>query len=571
VKGRGAAREEWLRNTILALESGAEVRRDLLAPLRRFGARIPRGRGSDPDDLEYVEPGRNWPEEQAALFWRLVAAAFADRYSDALLNLKAQALERAAAWYLAVDPDLAIVLLARRARALTYASWGDKEVLAPIDAALAVYRPDEHAPAAEYDFILQTLEVLDRLRSWRDDDIPRSGQVLALGLRGLEVADELGQAPQRARLYHAVADALTREPPAIDAGTSARIAALLGEQAAEAAWRRAIDLEDGDFYGEVTASRRAERVQQYRWGLALLDLHHGATARALEVLESSTGATCYERRQQLRRLMKLLAARSVSRAVRLGVITRAVRRDVVEANLDSDFDREQAVEYAKYALYQVANLGGGEEHAAVVREALARPGMAEAIESARRAREESDAVIGAQTERLADALVAAWDSQDPDEAAEQRARQLAAESPAERAARVAHEVAGEVVTGGAELLVELLVHPSEGGDRVALEANLTCPEHALDAVRADPAVAAMLDALAARVRGALPGCAVELRVKSACLAHGPGDDPFTGPSLAAAGARAALAALGLDADPPPDAEAYRRLRSRRRSELLFAT
>lgn len=46
-------------------------------------------------------------------------------------------------------------------------------MLAPIDAALAVHRPGDHAPAAEYEFIIQALEALDRQRSWRDEDFPR--------------------------------------------------------------------------------------------------------------------------------------------------------------------------------------------------------------------------------------------------------------------------------------------------------------------------------------------------------------------------------------------------------------
>lgn len=114
-----AAREEWLRNTILALESGAEVRADLIAPLRRFGAGLARDRGDDPDDLQYMKPGRTWPEAHSALFWRLVAAAFADRYSDYLLDLQADAIDRAAPWLLQREPDTAMVLLARRARVLT--------------------------------------------------------------------------------------------------------------------------------------------------------------------------------------------------------------------------------------------------------------------------------------------------------------------------------------------------------------------------------------------------------------------------------------------------------------------
>lgn len=589
-RGRGAGeREEWLRNTILSLESGARRRRErgLVAALMRLGVVVARPAEEDddaqidPDDddlIEYLKPGRGWPEAERALFWRLVAAALEDRYSDALLNLRADALDRAAGWHLAHEPDVAMVMLARRARALSYASWGEEEVLAPIDAALAVHRPGENAPAAEYEFILQACEVLDRLRSWRDEDFPRSAQVLALGLRGLELADQLGGAPQRARLHHAVADALTRDPAPIDDATRTRLVERFGAGApaavAEVAWRRALELEDGDFYGTVTVAfdRRDERMRQYRWGLALLDLQRGALDRALAVLEQAPSGRAYDRRRHLIRLARLLAAHGVSRRVRLDVITRALRRDVLEAAFEDEFEREQAVEYFEFGLYQLGSLGAGPEHLAVVRDIMARPGMAEGIDARRAEREEWKASARESTERLVNAMVAALEARRPRskrEAARRRAAFLASESSADRAQRIAFEVASEVMHGaGAVLLLDVGSRVSPDGDRLALLVDVNCPEFALDAVRADPAVAAVLAAIERHTREQLPGCAVEVRVRSRSLAIGPGDDPWTGPALAAAGATTALAALGIEATPPADLKQQFRLQSRRRGEVL---
>ena len=581
----GVEREEWLRDRLLALESGAGVSGGLVAPLLAMGARV---RGDmeeelgelDPHDeelLEWMEPAPGWPEAHRALFWRLVAAAFAGRYSDALLNLQADALERASAWHLAHEPDVAMVFLARRARLLSYASWGEDKVLASLDAALAVHRPGQNPPAAEYELIVQALEALDRVRSWRDEDLPRGAQVVALGLRGLELADELGGAPQRARLYHAVADGLTRGTAArLDDPTRARLEDRFGPidtvVIAETAWRRAIELEDGDFYGEVTDDRRRERVNQYAWGLALLDLRRGELARALAVLEAPVGDSGYQRRQHTIRLFRLLRASGVPRSARLDALVRALRRDVVGGRLDTDFDLEIAVGYVDYGLYQLANLGAGPEHLAVVPELLARPGIAAAIERVRRDRAARDAKVAADAARLTDAIFSRLDRVSPRARAKELARLLASETAAERAARLAHDVASDVLeAAGAQLLIDVLIHPSPSGDELAIHAYLNCPEHALDTVRADPAIAAVLAALARRSGDAVPGAVIELRVASRSLAFGPGDDPFTGPALAAVGATEALAALALQAAPPPDLAEAKRHHSRRRGEIfLFA-
>jgi hypothetical protein len=580
-------REEWLRDRILALESGAYVTGGLVAPLLAMGARV---RGDMADDLgeldpqneellEWMEPPPRWPDAHRALCWRLIADAFAGRYSDALLNLQADALERASGWHLQHEPDVAMVFLARRARLLSYASWGEDKVLASLDAALAVHRPGDNPPAAEYELILQALEVLDRIRSWRDEEIPRSAQVLALGVRGLDLADEMGGAPQRARLCHAVADGLARDPAPLDDHIRARLVGRFGTvdptAVAEAAWHRAVELEDGDFYGEVTARRRDERLREYRWGLALLDLERGAMDSALAVLEvppPPPADSLYEQRQHAIRLLRLLAAHGVSRQVRLEVLVRAMRRDLLGGPMKDEFAQEQAVEYLDFARYQLANLNAGPDHLVALREVLARPGMAEHIAAARAKREAWDARTKPATDRLVAAMTDALEAQRPRskrEAARRRAAQLASETPAERAERVSYDISHELLpAAGADLLVGVRSEVSPAGDRLVLRVDLACPEFALDAVRADPAVAAVLASLERRIAAELPGCAVEMRVRSRSLAVGPGDDPWTGPALAAAGASAALAALGIEASPPADLDHHRQLQRERRRQLF---
>ena len=235
------------------------------------------------NEIECVKPSPDWSAKNQALFWRLLARAYADRYADSLLNLKADALAKAIPWHLEHVPGVGADLSAWRARTLLYASYGLDEALAELRRAYLVLTETELDARQAYNVILQTCEVLDRCRPHADEGGLWNEELLALGLRGLDLVDDqaagLADAPQQARLHHAVADALADWLPetTLSDADRERLTARYGTSGdgmagwMRVAWQQAIDREDGDFYGEVTDGRRDERIRQYEKGLNILD------------------------------------------------------------------------------------------------------------------------------------------------------------------------------------------------------------------------------------------------------------------------------------------------------------
>ncbi|HEU4535290.1 MAG TPA: hypothetical protein VFS00_14275, partial [Polyangiaceae bacterium] len=337
---------------------------------------------------ETIRPGADWLPEHRAKFWRVVAKAYDGRHSDALLNLRADALAAATPWHLEHQPAEALRMLGERARVMLYASYGEDRVMPVIDEALALWPKATLARDEERHVILQLLEALDRIRLAHDHSWPKTAEVLELAARGLEL--DGGRAfPQSARLLHSLADGFThgfRGPPSprVAAVTERWGGAGTGPLAwAAAAWEAALALEDGDFYGEVTVGRADERKYVYRRGLATLDLRAGRVGTALATLAIPPDGQPYARRRHARAVLRILEREGASREARIEFLTGALQRDVLEAELADEYDANGAAGELAFFSRQLASLGAGGEAVALLERARARPGIAEA--AARRA------------------------------------------------------------------------------------------------------------------------------------------------------------------------------------------
>jgi hypothetical protein len=524
------------------------------------------------DYFEYAQPGGDWSERHKALFWRVLARLHEKRFSDAFLNLTARALANAIPWHVANDPSTAVELLLWRARALSYASYGDKDVLPCIDEAVRIWPALTARPEHEYAMIVQACEALDRSRVPHMTSPPRSRELLTLATRGLHLASSLGEAPQVSRVHNAAADALVNaDDAAIDADARRVFIAHYGAGSrlawAAAAWRRALELEDGDFYGEKTASRRAERIARYERELALLALIDGRARDAVDALVAIAPAdNLYGRLQAAKLTVRLLAARGASRGDRAEYLRRRLERDTPEADAKTEFDQEMVADYVAFAAYQFENVGAGDEARSLVASIRARSGVAAADERRRESDEASKQRTNDDVKRLLSAL---FDRKQAEITPEERARRLdamrRAETPERRAYRVVDELVGDVTAERRlSLLVAAFTEVREAGRQVAVTLEVNCNEAAIERVVSDPVVRDAIATIDAGVRAGLdPSTAVTVRVVAVPVEQLVGEAGGTTRALTLAGATSALAALGWNAADGDDTDHDRVMQAQR--------
>lgn len=507
--------------------------------------------------LESLEPGDDWPESLQAKCWLLIAQAYADRYSDSLLNLTARALENAAAWYEVHEPAKAASMLAWRARVLGYASYGEDAILPVVDRACALLARANTTPEEEYGVIVQLCEAILRVRT--DSQTPHTRELIELGIRGLELANRVASPHQRSGLYDAIAHALTYRADAepLDVASAMRV---LGAGAdplalAEAAWQRALDLEDGMFYGEIRTDHVTSHKQAYQRGLAAIALRRGDVARALVLFDRDVEReTIYEQLQRTKALMAMLRAADVPLAARGEVLAARLRADVLDAPELEDWNLEQATKYLDYAIYHLWNLGQREATRELVDAIRARQGFAEAA----RARAEADASTRQELDGhvndlmrsfvTADDSASALEPPSPEELAAEaaeRAERLVNESPTERVERVLDEVTTKWLRDTRTLLLFTVKVDVLDASRAQLDLVANVPEFALETVLGDPLIARAVGELDARLHAALESTRVERRGSAQALDLGNPPDPSLTFALSVARARAALATLQL--------------------------
>lgn len=451
--------------------------------------------------MELLEPSEDWSVPEQAIFWRVKGKAFAASLSDFGLNLTASALERALPWHIENEPALALDLIGRRARAMSYASYGGDDVFAQIDEAFEIYEDVELEPAEELRFILQVCEVLDRHAAVTEDSLHRAERLLRLSLRGLALVDETGDDGQVSRLHHGLADALFRGPEDVadsfEEELYERYKASTVAEIPKIAWMRAIDAEVGDFYGEVTAQRKENRIEQYEGRLGLVAISDGDVQAAVEFLDRP-GQGLYRNEQNLKKVLKILLGHDEADVDDcVGFLTRAFRRDVLDAEKESHWwDPSRALEYSEYVFHHLWSMGASDEVRDGLLEAMrAEPWYAEAAEKLERTREESRARAAKHAARLMDAFSRSWGAPaDPPE-----------ETPRLRMLRALTDAPRDVLQGtGTEFLIYDLFAKSEDEDltKVSITAKVNAPAYAFEQVMSSAPVRDALGEIEARLRAA---------------------------------------------------------------------
>ena len=521
-------------------EQGSPLALFTVAPPRRDGRlRVLGALPGSVYELEYeretLKPGRDWPARHQALFWRAVAESLRHRYSDALLNRTADALAQAIPWYEEHRPTEAASMLGWRARVLGYASYGADDILPEVDRAIDLlerHRPD---PSLAYVIVLQLCEAIRRVRGI--DHRPHTRQLFDLGMRGLDLADQLGEPPQRAELLGSVAEALVNRPPDVDldAGPLARRLGAAGDPlaVAEAAWARALELEDGMFYGTFRDDHVTSHKEAYTQGLMTIALRRGDLSRALASFAALPAPhTVYERLNRTKTLARLLARDPAARDAQASALADRLRADLLEGPALTDWDLEQAGHYLRFVRYRLWNLGHRASNDALIDAICARHGLAR-----------TEPALAVEEEEESDEVPEA----DDDPAGEVEDDDVDA-SPEERSLRRANDaVLGWLRDTRLALLVGARVG-SRGTDRLRLQLTINVPEHALDALLADPAIAAHLSLLDRRLAEALPGIEVEREVRALALDTGIPPDTSLRTALSFARATAALERFGLEPD-----------------------
>lgn len=508
------------------------------AGLVRVLGRLPRSVYDIEYECETIEPGKDWPKKHQAMFWRAVAEAFRDRYSDALLNFTASALARAIPWYEEHRPLEAANMLGWRARVLGYASYSEDDVLPEVDRAYTILKRESAKPEIEYEIILQICEAIRRVSG---SSHPRARELFELGMRGIELADRLDAPSQRAELYGSVAEALLNGPAdlQLDLASLARRLAVKAEPlaVAEAAWHRALEFEDGMFFGEFRESHVASHKEAYTRGLAAIAIRRGDLSRALRLYdELPTPTTVYERFHRTKFLYELLRENKASRDTRAEALATRVRGDLLDGPRFKDWDLEQAAEYLQYVRYRLWNLGHRESTSELVEAILEKQKISTS--------EVSDLDV---SDDLTIDLGTLFEAAEEDEASvDDAAANHADESPEDRVFRLAN---GTTEKWLRETRAGLLFDADFSlDDHATIHFFVNVPEYAEDDLFRDPLVAGHMALLDARLRASLPEIRVETKLTSLALDTGVPPDTSFARALSFLGATALLARFGLERD-----------------------
>lgn len=495
------------------------------------GAKLPDAGEVAEFDIECMVPSARWSPEDQAWFWRVKAKAFWFNFGDASLNLTADAIERALPWHIEHAPADAALLWAARLRAKLYASYSSTEVAEELRRLFTHSDPLDLDPSDERHFILQVVEIVDRIRA--SEPTFESDRLLATALRGLELFDAGGESAQISRLHHAVADALFERDvePVISAALAERYGEREPAAIARRAWERALALEDGAFYGTVEAHHREARERQYRERLARLELTHGDPAAGIEALAALLGeiSSPYDARHALRHAISWMRDRGIDRAQ---LLERVLRRQILEREPEADEWRaDMLLKLVRYIDYQLADIGAGAGARALLGAAYDQPWIAEAVARAKKAANASQG-LGAAEQKLLDALFAVSVSggEGPPSAAIERER------------RLLESLDAVVRDAQAELL--LFRDRESIGDAVELSYVANVPEHAADTLRAE--LAPVIRGLESAVRALYPDADVRVAINPLALGPGLSDQAELAFALGRAGATRTLKALDLE-------------------------
>lgn len=472
-------------------------------------------------EIECMVPSGGWSDEDQAWFWRVKAKAFWFDYADASLNLTANCIGRALDWHVANAPADAALLWAARLRARLYASYSVEEVADELRRLLAHVDRTELAPAHERHLVLQLLEVMNRIRAVTPTF--EAERLEALARRGLVLSEQLGDDAQRSQLLHGLADAMMEgsdDPPDADRIAEAR-----------RAWKEALDLEDGDFYGKRQPGHRETRSRLYRERLARLDVVFGDREAGVEALAAVLGdiRQPYEATNALRRTIRWMREHELERTALLeGVL----RRQVLEREGEIEGRKaETLLRLLQWIDYELADAGARSSTRALVRQAYELPAMAAAEERRREREEVSRRRESAAEEKL---LAALFGGRRSDGEPSEEVRRLA--GLREALDRIEREARAELVLLRQRVVV---------GPPIEVEYVANVPEHAASVLLEE--LAPLLRELEAAARAVDPEADVRLEVEPLALGPGLSDRAELAIALGRVGATRTLEALELEA------------------------